>query len=235
VRWNHPERGLLLPGAFLPQLDRAGLAALTQRVLELALADCGRWREVLPACRVSVNVPPVLLRDPWLPAWVSAALQAAGLPPEALELEVTEEAISDDAHANPVTAELRAAGVRMAIDGFGEGTTSLDTLRRHDVDVLRIGRRFLDGGLRDCRDRAVVRALTTLGHELGLAVTAAGVEDAAAFDALASMGVDEVQGTVFARPLPLDRLLAFLDSHDARATMPLPLPRQPLLGESISG
>jgi diguanylate cyclase (GGDEF)-like protein len=216
VRWQHPERGLLDARTFLPALqDRASLLLLTDRVLALALADCAAWREVEPALRLAVNLPRDLLQDPWLPARLVEALATAGLPVDVLELEITEEALGDDTVAGQIVAELRAAGLRIAVDDFGTGATSLTTLRCHSLDVLKIDPTLLAGRLADPRDLAVIRAVASLGHELGMTVVAEGVEDSAARDLLRGLGVDEVQGHLVSRPLPATALLTFLASHRA--------------------
>ncbi len=228
VRWQHPERGLLDAGTFLPALqDRASLVLLTEHVLALALADCAAWRAVDPALRVAVNLPRDLLQDPWLPARLLEALTTAGLPADALELEITEDALGGDPVAARVVAELRAVGLRVAVDDFGTGATSLTTLRCHTLDVLKIDPSLLASRLADPRDLAVIRAVAGLGHELGLTVVAEGVEDEASRTLLASLGVDEVQGHLVSRPVPAGVLLPFLATRAGDRAQPAPPARLP--------
>jgi diguanylate cyclase len=216
VRWRHPERGLLGPGAFLPVVEQtAVMLPLTERVLRLALAQQGRWREEGLNVPVSVNLATPCLLDPAFPATVRAVLEASGAGPDDLVLEVTENALMTDVdRALSVLHGLHALGVRLSIDDFGTGHSSLARLKELPVDELKIDRSFLLGG--EGVDAAIVRAAASLGHELGLAVVAEGVETEAMWEAAWVSGCDRIQGFLVAEPLEGDAVRAWADAWPAR-------------------
>ncbi|RJK96981.1 putative bifunctional diguanylate cyclase/phosphodiesterase [Vallicoccus soli] len=229
VRWRHPERGLLPPGAFLELVEQAHLMpALTLVVLEQGVQQCAAWRRQGRELTVSVNLSARSLLDPELPGQVDALLRRHALPAAALVLEVTEEMIVTDPVRSLATLDaLRALGLGLALDDYGTGYASLRYLRDLPFDELKIDRSFVqDLGTR-AADTAIVASTTELAHALGLRVVAEGVETAAALGLLAELGVDTAQGYHLCRPVPATDLSAWLEAR-AAAAPPLPAGAQPL-------
>jgi diguanylate cyclase (GGDEF)-like protein len=214
VRWQHPWRGLVPPGEFLPLAEQTGLIQpLTLWVLEEALGRCREWWDRGLRLEMIVNLSTRNLQDPELPEAIARLLRASGLPSHALRLEITESAVM----ANPTRAaemleDLRAMGVRFSIDDFGTGYSSLAYLKKLPVDELKIDRSFVMDMLREASDRAIVRAIIEMGHSLGLKVVAEGVEDGETLEALAGLGCDTAQGYFISRPVPAPELERWLES-----------------------
>jgi diguanylate cyclase (GGDEF)-like protein len=206
ARWPHPTRGFVPPATFIPVAEETGqIEALGQWVLHSACAEAARWPDPLS---VAVNLsaaqfaagPGVLIR-------VQQALQTSGLPPHRLELEITESLLMQ--HTEEVLATLhtlRELGVRIAMDDFGTGFSSLAYLWRFPFDKLKIDRAFTQGLGTDPRVRVVVRSIVRLAHSLSIRVNAEGVETEAQRDALRQLGCDELQGYLLGRPIPAERL-----------------------------
>jgi len=208
VRWQHPERGLVLPGEFLPLAEASDLMVdLGRFVLEQACRQAVRWRCAGGPDLVSVNVAGRELLAPGYLAGLERVLSTTGLPAHALVLEVTETSLdADAAGALDVLRAVRALGVRVAIDDFGTGWSSLSRLSRLPVDILKIDRSFVRD-LAPGADRApLVQAIVSLATALGLGVVAEGVEHPHQADLLRSLGSAHAQGYLFSRPLPADRL-----------------------------
>ena len=204
VRWRHPQRGLLMPEAFLPVTEDTELICrLTDEVLDLALRDLGRWRAEAPALRMSANLGSLDIRDPALPERVLAALARHGVPAPSLTLEVTENALIVARGARHLE-RLRAHGVRIALDDFGTGVGPLTTLRDLPVDELKIDRSFVAAMDHRERDAALVGSLIRMGHDLRLSVVAEGVETTAGAATLRGLGCDLMQGYLVGRPRPFD-------------------------------
>ena len=212
VRWNHPERGLLSPGEFLPLAEHTGLIRpLTRYVLDAALADCSSWVAEGLRPGVSMNLSARDLLDADLPAEVEALLSKHGVDPTLLEMEITENTIlTDPERARAVLERLQGLGVRLSIDDFGTGFSSLGQLRRLPVDVLKIDKSFVLNMAHDDNDDVIVRSTIDLGHNLGLQVVAEGVETQEVWDRLAQLGCDTAQGFFISRPLPLGVLVDWL-------------------------
>jgi diguanylate cyclase (GGDEF)-like protein len=213
VRWNHPTRGLVAPGEFVPMAENTGLInLLTTHVLGLAVAQAAAWRAAGAELPVAVNLSPRCLTDPSLRDRVEALLVQHRLPAGLLRLEVTESAVM----ANPAlaTATLRGLhrlGVRLSIDDYGTGYSSMAYLRQLPVDELKIDRSFvvnLSGTADD--DAVLVRSAVDLGHNLGMTVVAEGVEHAGQVAVLRRLGCDIAQGFHYARPEPPERLQRWL-------------------------
>ncbi|MDK3257114.1 putative bifunctional diguanylate cyclase/phosphodiesterase [Blastococcus capsensis] len=216
VRWDHPTRGLLMPGSLLPAAEQAGLLRpLTDRVLELALAAAARWwpeREV----PVSVNLSAANVTDLDLAGKVAAALHRHGLPARALTLEVVEDTLmADPERGRTVLADLRASGVRTSIDDYGTGYSSLAYLRHLPADELKLDRSLTADVDRDPRAAAIVQSTVALAHALGLSLVAEGVETLATSTTLARLGCDVAQGYAIARPMPVDDFLRWLAAWDS--------------------
>jgi EAL domain-containing protein (putative c-di-GMP-specific phosphodiesterase class I) len=214
IRWRHPERGLLSPATFLPLAERLGLMRrIGGWVLEEACIAAMLWP---PGLSVAVNLAPAQLEDGRLPEMIADVLKTTGLPPHRLELEVTETVLlaNGDAALGQLLA-LRDAGVRIAMDDFGTGHSSLTQLRVFPFDRLKIDRSFVKDLPLGGDAQAIVRAVTGLGHSLGIQVIAEGVETDAQLQQVLAEGCDAAQGYLFGRPVPgnevpaaINRLLA---------------------------
>jgi len=226
IRWTHPVHGPVAPAELLPLAERiGGLGRLTDWIVDQSLRAVARWHADGHTARVAVNVSATTLIDTGLPTRVVSALARHGVPGERLVIEVTENAVmTDPVRCCGVLDALAAHGIGVSIDDFGTGQSSLAQLRRIGAGELKIDRSFVVGMLGDRFDREVVAAVASLGRRLGMRLVAEGVEDLAAWEALAGVGCDLAQGYGIARPMPLDELLGFLDrAREAglRATRPV--------------
>ncbi|MDV5859544.1 EAL domain-containing protein [Pseudomonas mendocina] len=217
VRWQHPQRGLIAPGEFIPIAEDNGMiGAIDTWVLEQACRQMVRWNaEGSTLSFVAVNVSSRLFSRGELDQKVAGVLAATGLPPEQLELEVTESAIMEDPDAAlKLLTSLRALGVRLAIDDFGTGYSSLARLKRLPVDKLKLDQSFVRGLPDDPEDAAITRAVIALGKSLGLKVLAEGIEQPEQADFLRGLGGDYGQGYHFGRPQPVGAICADISSPD---------------------
>ena len=217
VRWQHPDRGLILPDQFIPMAERTGLIRpLGNWVLEAALRQSRAWERDGLAIQIAVNLGAYNLDDSNLARAISGLLERYTVTADRLRVEITETMLMRDPdNARRVLEELRAAGVRVSIDDFGTGYSSLAYLKRLPADELKIDRSFVQHMAEDAGDTAIVRSVIALGHELGLVVTAEGVEDAVSLERLRAFGCDRAQGYYFARPMDADSLRAsYLSSAD---------------------
>jgi EAL domain-containing protein (putative c-di-GMP-specific phosphodiesterase class I) len=215
VRWKHPTQGLLAPFAFLAAARRAGLMPrLTEVVLAAALRDLSACLALGHEIDMAVNIaPPELLGGTVLPE-LGAILRREGVPAERLVVEVTEDSfLADPDHARSVIQNLRALGVQVSIDDYGTGFSSLAYLRDLPLQELKIDRSFVADILNDSRSWMIVDTTNQLAHGLGLRTVAEGVEDDAQREALRGMGVDLLQGYYFARPMPAEHFVAWLDER----------------------
>jgi EAL domain-containing protein (putative c-di-GMP-specific phosphodiesterase class I) len=210
LRWRQNGRGWVNPGRFVAVAETSGLiGAIGAWALGQACRQAKVWRETgLPALKVAVNVSPIQCRRADLADTVEAALQETGLPPEALELEVTESVFlrEDDETVLSQLWRLRGIGVAVAIDDFGTGYSSLGRLRALPVDKIKIDRSFVSRVGQERGAGTIVRAIVALGHGLGLHVTAEGVENEAQLTFLRSAGCDGVQGFLLGRPVQAKEL-----------------------------
>jgi diguanylate cyclase (GGDEF)-like protein len=215
VRWNHSIRGMIAPASFIPLAEETGLIiTLGDWVLRQACLDAAGWSEDLT---VAVNLSPVQFKNPSLVQSVKAALQASGLSPQRLELEITESVLLQNSETTlAVLHELRGFGVRISLDDFGTGYSSLSYLRSFPFDKIKIDRSFVtDLATRD-DSMAIVRAVTGLGKSLGIVTTAEGVETEAQFDLLRREGCTQAQGYLFSKPRPAVEVAAMLSRPRAR-------------------
>jgi diguanylate cyclase (GGDEF)-like protein len=203
VRWQHPERGLIFPDDFIPLAEHTGLIGpLTRHVLDTAIAQARTWADAGRTLSVSVNLSARNLLDERLPGQVAELLAKHGVAAPLLELEVTESAImTEPVRAQQLLEQLRALGVRISIDDFGVGYTSLGQLKTLPVDELKIDRSFVMSMIEDRSNAVIVHSVVDLGHNLGLTIVAEGVEDEAALTALAGFGCDVAQGYHISRPM----------------------------------
>jgi EAL domain-containing protein (putative c-di-GMP-specific phosphodiesterase class I) len=215
VRWQHPQRGLVPPDAFLPVAEQTGLIEpLTRWVLNTALEQVRRWGEEFESLTMSVNVSARNLSRPDFADMVLAALDTAGVPAHRLVLEITETALlTDPETAAQVLGRVAAAGVRVSIDDFGQGHTSLGYLSTLPLHELKIDKSFVADLPVNAGHAAIVRSIVELGHNLGLQVVAEGVETEQIVDVLAAVDCDIAQGYLLARPMPPDQLPGWLAVH----------------------
>ncbi|HZP54811.1 bifunctional diguanylate cyclase/phosphodiesterase [Actinocrinis sp.] len=227
VRWNHPRLGLLGPGRFVPLAEETGaIVALGRWVLRRAVADAATWPRPPDGApvTVSVNVAVPQVRDPGLVREVHDALEAGGLPPARLQLELTESAVMEPGRrGRPAVQRLRELsdlGVRIAIDDFGTGYSNLAYLRRLPAHTLKIDASFVKGlippaaadggGAQESSEEPIVSSLINLARACGMMVIAEGVETGAQAEALRKLGADTGQGYYFSRPLPADQVPALI-------------------------
>ena len=204
VRWQHPEQGLLTPERFIPFAEHTGLVKpLTRYVMREAVRACAKWQELGLDLGVAVNLSARDLLDLHLPDEVRLLLSETRIDPGCLELEITENTIlSDPARTRTILNRLKELGVRLAIDDFGSGYSSLGYLKRLPLDVLKIDKSFVMTMLADDDSAAIVRSTIDLAHNLGLEVVAEGVATESIGGALAALRCDSAQGFYFAGPMP---------------------------------
>ncbi len=202
ARWTHPALGPVEADEFVPLAETSGLIApLTASVLSQSLAACTSWQPGSPGVGVSVNISADTVLDPAFVTQVSSALTATGLAAGLLTLELTESVLMEPRLAAERMGELRRLGVRLSVDDFGTGYSSLTYLRGLPVDEVKVDKSFVESVTSDPADRAVVRAAVNIAHTLGMRVVAEGVEHADQQAVLHTLGVDEAQGYLHARPL----------------------------------
>jgi diguanylate cyclase (GGDEF)-like protein len=212
VRWLHPTRGLIPARDFIAVAEEIGVVAPIGRfVVEQALAGLARWRVRKPDMRLSLNISARELADPGLPAELTEAIRAHGLDPAAICLEISETAVTDGPGGVIDALErLKATGVRIALDDFGSGASSLARLREMPIDELKIHESFIRSLGSSPEEASIVSALVDLGHALGLAVVAEGVESESQLEQLRELGCDAAQGYAIGRPVGEEQLEALL-------------------------
>jgi len=223
LRWDHPDLGRISPGEFIPLAENAGyVRSLTRWVVGEVVRQCGAWVADGTDLHVSVNISALDLLDDSLPPYVSRMLEHHAVPPERIALEITESAVMQDAAcAMRVLQALRDTGVRLSIDDFGTGESSLAQLRRLPVDELKIDKSFiLDLREADADDsvEAIVRSTIELGHNMGLSVVAEGVESTFSREWLLRYRCDLAQGYLFSRPLAPRALEEWIERFRKEAT-----------------
>ena len=209
VRWQHPVRGLVRPDDFIPYAEHTGLIGpLTRCVLDLALTQCKRWSVAGHQIPVAVNISARNLLDDSLVAQVRELLMHHDLPAQMLELELTESAIMlEPKRAQSILGQIHALGVRIAIDDFGAGYTSLAQLKTLPIDELKIDKSFVLTMQTDRSNALIVSSVVDLGHNLGMRVVAEGVETADALAALGGYRCDVAQGYHLCRPQPAEAFM----------------------------
>jgi EAL domain-containing protein (putative c-di-GMP-specific phosphodiesterase class I) len=217
VRWPHPERGFVLPSEFILLAEQTGLIEpLTRWVLKEALRQCKVWHETGLDIRVAVNLSARNLLHPDLPRLVARLLGTHAVQPAWLELEITESAVmTDPARALQTLTRLHEMGLRISIDDFGAGYSSLGYLKRLPVDTIKIDKSFVLDMLHDESAATIVRSTIRLGHELGLQMVTEGVENQETWEVLVDMGCDLAQGHYLSRPLPAQDCSAWLRRQSA--------------------
>ncbi|WP_199424327.1 EAL domain-containing protein [Actinotalea solisilvae] len=216
VRWEHPTRGIMLPGDFLPVMAESGtIVTLGQWIVDEVAAQVAAWRRTYDGpVSVSVNLSHREFWSEQLLATVTQALTRHRVPPSCLVLEITESVImSDPEAARQIMADLHAAGVRLHIDDFGTGHSSLNALRAFPVDALKIDQSFVAQLATDHQTSELVRIIVAMGRTLGMEVVAEGVETPEQEERLRTMGCVQAQGWLYARALPGDEAGAMLGSR----------------------
>jgi diguanylate cyclase (GGDEF)-like protein len=223
ARWHHPERGDLSPAVFLPIATERGLIAdLDFHILDLALDQATVWRHMEPDLFVGVNAAAATLARADFVQVVLEKLERAGLPGEALVVEVTEQSLIDDVpSAAARLGELRRHGIRIALDDFGTGYSSLSSLQDLPVDKLKLDRSFLARGVTNGVISPLLRTVVTLGHDLGMTVVAEGIETQEHFEAMRALGCDAGQGWLLSRPMPPEDVFRHLSAPSV-AQAPVP-------------
>ncbi|TME77363.1 MAG: EAL domain-containing protein [Chloroflexi bacterium] len=218
VRWMHPKRGLVGPDEFIPLAERTGLIKrLTRTVLTEAIRQARAWELAGLRVPIAVNLSMRNIHDPQLPQTIAQLLQRWDARPDLLRLEMPETVLAADPERALQTMDsLRAMGVHIALDDFGIGYSSLAYLNRLPLDEIKIDRSFVIGMIDDESSATIVRATVELGHGLGYAVVAEGVENAETRQRLTALGCDAIQGFLVARPMPADQTAEWI----GRATVP---------------
>ncbi|QDH33128.1 EAL domain-containing protein [Porphyrobacter sp. YT40] len=225
VRWQHPERGFLPPDCFIPLFEEAGrIDDLTLAVLRQSLADMRRWREAGLEIGAAVNISAVLLSSESFATRALALVEASGMPAGAVTFEVTESAQFEDVTVAIATLErFRARGIRISMDDYGTGQSTLNYIKLLPLSELKIDRMFVANAHADRGDALLVRSTIQLAHELGLKVVAEGIEEAACLAFLEGIGCDYAQGYFIGRPLKADDLAALAAAYGPKRTHPLPV------------
>jgi len=213
VRWQHPEMGMVPPAQFIPLAEETGLIVPIGRwVMHTACAQGVAWQQQgLPPIHIAVNLSARQFVDDDLVEDIQGVLKSTGLPPERLELELTESmVIQNTERAGRVLGEIKAMGVRLAIDDFGVGYSSLTHLKRFPIDTLKVDRSFIRDLPSDNDDKAITEAIIAMGKSLNLTVVAEGVETQEQQDFLQEHACDEMQGFLFSKPIPSEAFAKLL-------------------------
>ena len=214
ARWHDPVTGMVPPVQFIPVAEESGLIRpLTTWLMEQCLQDCAHWRAMGLAMDVSINLSALNLLDPDLLNVLQAAVQATGVNPQHVNLEITESCfMTSPERAMEVIARIDQAGFKLSIDDFGTGYSSLSYLKNLPIDELKIDQSFVRKLLDNPHDQAIVSSTIDLAHNFELTVVAEGIEDAATAAWLHARGCDTGQGYCYAKPMPVDALIAFAQS-----------------------
>ncbi|MBN9386601.1 MAG: EAL domain-containing protein [Chloroflexi bacterium] len=216
IRWEHPQRGLIQPGEFIPLAEETNLIGpMSEWVLSTACAHVKNWQDNgMGELRLAVNFSGRQLTEDNLPEKIIQTLQNTGLSPLSLELELTESVLLRDMGAAISTlSELRALGIHVAIDDFGTGYSSLSQLRHLPFDTLKVDRSFVKNVSEKSETAVITSAIIQMAHTLNLVVIAEGVETSEELDFLWNAHCDEIQGYFVSRPLPADEFLKFMDNY----------------------
>jgi diguanylate cyclase (GGDEF)-like protein/PAS domain S-box-containing protein len=220
LRWNHPERGLLEAGEFIQVAEEANLiGTMDERMLREAIGQLREWQQhVSPALRMAVNVSARQFLDRDLPSILRDALASSGIDPRTLELEITESlAMRDIEQTVRILREVKELGVRVAIDDFGVGHSSLNYLKTFPVDSVKIDRSFIRDLTTDPNDAEITSSIIGMAHRLGLNTVAEGVETAEQRTILETYGCDDIQGYLVQKPMPAHEFAAWSQNCRARS------------------
>ena len=218
LRWDHPTRGSVSPGEFIPVAEDCGFVeAIGEWVLRTACAEASRWPETV---RVAVNVSPIQFANPALPAVVTNALAKSGIAAQRLELEITESVFVDDSAATEAMFKtLKKIGVRLALDDFGTGYSSLGYLKKAPFDKIKIDQSFVRGAIQPGnRNAAIIKAIVTLADTLGMETTAEGVEVQDEIGLIRELGCSHIQGYVYGKAARSEEVIKQLRAAGGHAT-----------------
>ena len=227
IRWQHPTRGNVPPAEFIPFAEQTGnIRMITRWVIDTAVKQCGEWQMSGHALKISINISARDLLDKELVSFVGAAIGKYSVPPSLLCLELTESALMEDPdRAAETLRQLRALGVRLSMDDYGTGYSSLAYIKNLALDELKIDRAFVTDMNTDAQSAAIVRSTIELGHSLGMSVVAEGVETEHELSELKRFGCDDAQGYHICRPIPAGDLIAWIQAQpgaQAEPTVTLP-------------
>ena len=214
LRWRHPESGMIPPDEFIPIAEATGLITVIGKwVMRTACNQIRAWNDTgYETIDISVNLSAVQFKQGDLLQQISEILDETGVAPHRLELEITENTIMDDIDTAAATLrELHKTGVQISIDDFGTGYSSLSYLKRFPINTVKIDRAFIRDITTDTHDAAIVKAVLTMSHNMGLKVVAEGIETVAQLDYLRELQCDEIQGYLFSPPVPYDEAETFLE------------------------
>ena len=216
LRWNNPGMGMVMPDRFIPLAEETGLITpIGEWVLREACLAAIRWKESTGTdIGISVNVSPRQFRDPGFVDTVMNALKASGLPPQQLELEITERLILDNTiETADILRQLDQSGIRLSVDDFGTGYSALSYLKSYPFDTLKIDKSFVQDVMKEREDASLVKAIINMAHSLGLSVIAEGVEEEAQTHFLQQEGCDYSQGYFYSRPMPENEFQEWLKTN----------------------
>ncbi|WP_027410753.1 putative bifunctional diguanylate cyclase/phosphodiesterase [Anoxybacteroides tepidamans] len=212
IRWNHPERGMISPNTFIPIAEETGLIIpINEWVMERACQQTKQLLEKHPSLSVSVNLSPYEFESRRLVHKLVKILEKTNLPPHCLDIEITERMTMDTEKAIPILNSLKSVGINVSIDDFGTGYSSLSYLKKLPIDRLKIDRSFVQNIQEE--KEAILPAIISLGHNIGVKVLAEGVETEQEASYLREKQCDEVQGYYYTKPLPFGDLVKFLEEH----------------------
>ena len=217
LRWQHPDLGLLAPNRFIPLAEETGLIVpIGKWVLETACAQNMTWqRQGLPPIRVAVNLSPRQFADPGLLADIRGALRKSAMPPQLLELEITESMVMQNPERTMhILESIKRLGIILSIDDFGTGYSSMSLVKKLPIDALKIDRSFVREIASDPDDKAIAEAIIALARALDLTVVAEGVETTEQEAVLRAQNCDEIQGYLISKPVPADEFATFLANHN---------------------
>jgi predicted signal transduction protein with EAL and GGDEF domain len=233
-RWQHAERGLLMPDEFMTVAATSGLASeLTRHLISAALEAGTRWRARGAELGLVVNLPARAFADASTPETVSGLLETHEFPARLLTLEINESSVvTEQKRALPYLKQLVELGVKIGVDGFGNGHPAITQLRRMPIGQVRINERFVHRADRDSSDEAIVRSIIELAGKFGVEVVAEGVDGPREWETLRRLGCPQAQGAWLARPLPVDEFWDWMCNDDPRARRLLDSGRLPQARES---
>ena len=222
VRWNDDERGMLMPGDFIPIAEETGMIVdLGGYVMRRACVEAATWPPIAPGVypSVSVNVSAAQLTDGVLLKQIDEALAVSGLAANRLAIELTESTLAQVDDAKRYLSAIRKQGVRVEIDDFGTGYSSFSYLTNFPVDTVKIDKSFVDRIAGSVDDAAITQAIIQMAHSLRLTVVAEGIETTGQLEVLRTQGCDDLQGYLFARPMPGIEFSTWLGRHAARSAV----------------
>ena len=234
ARWEHPQRGLMIPDAFIPIAEETGMIAdLSMSIMRQAFIAARDWH---PGLALSVNISPWQLKDAWLAQKIIKLLTETGFTPSRLEIEITESSLFDNlAMAQSIVGSLKNYGIKLALDDFGTGYSSLAHLRALPFDRIKIDKSFVMSINQNPESAAIVNAITRLGESLNLPITAEGIEDKAIEERIRALGCARGQGYVYGRPLAVANARRLLAERRLLVTQDAALVEEPATNQRLAG